>query len=335
MKMGTKSTKSKQTMFAAARDENAFPSSVSLVGLDGVPVTGTINCEAGPTRVKEAKSKDTFKSLHLRKPIYVFENAALVPEMRRAATALLFDEEDFSDVKNAIHGGAFGRDYAPHVIHDAPLQGKWVVVWKLPADLNGIDGYRPIATANNVGTYPMNDDGWTGQSDDKFGIKGRAFTKMRMDVPKPDGNGVHSVHHLVDKSGVKLAGLSTGILFKDFYAPSEEEKSKTKRLLKQMEVRACEHECWETMIAAYDVCVQEEAGVTGFVCNAMHHLIVWEEDTEDGTLLTPQKMARMLQHPERGKRIVDVLMRARFESRVSEDDLHAWRHNYISTYLRG
>ena len=83
------------------------------------------------------------------------ESAKLHPAMRDPATCLIFNPDDFKQIQQLIHEDAFGHN---HGITPLAKLGEKLVVWKIPADMNGLKGYTPVASPNDVGDYPMEDD---------------------------------------------------------------------------------------------------------------------------------------------------------------------------------
>ena len=135
---------------------DASPHTLILRDVSGAEVVGTLQCPAGLTQIKDPQT-NALKPLLLRKPFFLFTSCALSGFVAGQTTYLVMSKDDFfgtgsgklCGVKKAIHKGAFGDDCEVTIIspggkNDHSLCGEWMMIWKLPADLNGIEGYSTV-----------------------------------------------------------------------------------------------------------------------------------------------------------------------------------------------
>lgn len=128
---------------------------------------------------------------------------------------LFMDPGVFNFIEDNIHAGAFGADYVAVTDH---AKNQWIMVWKIPNDVNQIEEYSPShSMLNAVGTYA-------------------GYTKIRVDTDKA------SLHWLVRTSNkLPSAMMSTAYFMKDFNNPTNEELHKIKTLtekLAQLDIKA-------------------------------------------------------------------------------------------------
>ena len=72
--------------------------------------------------------------------------------MMKLAACLILHPDDFQAIEQSVHAGAFGSDYEEVQLDIG--SGKletWIVLWKLAADLNGINGYQVVPVPQDVG----------------------------------------------------------------------------------------------------------------------------------------------------------------------------------------
>ena len=269
---------------------------------------GELQLSPGTHKIKilhGAKNGQTV-DLQTSAPIYRFANAQF-GRMSAPGNCLLMQRADFDRIKGMIHPGAFGSD-----VSDAEIGDGRVAVWKFPADLKEIAGWKASmeVVPNDVGTYHMIDDTTTFSKapalpgNDTSSI---AATKFRMDLPRTASGQPPSVHHLELPDKSQVAGFSTGNLFQDFNAPTPAEKQKTETLLKELDA----------------------AGVKAFMCNGNHHLLVLYKNGS-GQKMTPRDVADMLQGPQ-GPAIKEALKKAGKADFNSEE----WAKSFINVYGEG
>ena len=74
--------------------------------------------------------------------------------MMKLAACLILHPDDFQAIEQSVHAGAFGSDYEEVQLDIG--SGKletWIVLWKLAADLNGINGYQVVPVPQDVGIF--------------------------------------------------------------------------------------------------------------------------------------------------------------------------------------
>lgn len=285
-------------------DEQVLSNAVNKNVLDatGKEKQGDLQLPTGIHKIKilHGSKKGQTVDLQTDAPIYRFANAQ-IGRMPAPSNCLLMQKNDFNRIESMIHPGAFGGDYSD-------TGDGWVVVWKLPADLKEIKGWKtPMEPASNsVGKYHMADD--TSTFSKNAPLPGNntgniSATKFRMDLPSPSP----SVHHLKLPDESQVAAFSTGNLFQDFYRPTTDEKQKTDILLQEL----------------------NKAGIKAFMCNSQHHLLVLYKNGRDQKM-TPRDVADMLQQPN-GNAI-----KAAFQKAGKADfDAEEWSKSFIHIYGEG
>jgi hypothetical protein len=112
------------------------------------------------------EGSDVFKD-----PLFFSDRAWLSERQTKPQPTLLMSKRDWEVVYHRAHEGAFGSDYdiwTSETTRSLILSkytrlghGDWVVVWKFPADLNRIPGYKTIYDVPlPVGSYPFRCDKW-------------------------------------------------------------------------------------------------------------------------------------------------------------------------------
>lgn len=247
-------------------------------------------------------------------PVFLCKHAQLSGSQLKAQAVLVMSRRDWQKVSDpkTTHKGAFGMDFdawSQEKITERWIDGdydpratSWVVVWKFPADLNQLAGFKKIHdTPLPVGYYLFKDDGWWtppggGRHDNKRLPKGTTVEKLRYDMR----NG-KAVHHLEDKHGTKVSMISSTVFIKDFWTVADKEKAKVRSLLS----------------ALYEI------GIYAFPCYAQHHAIVFYIDRTTGERITPERLARILEDPARGKKMTAIL------EKYAGCSLRDWVKNYI------
>jgi hypothetical protein len=244
--------------------------------------------------------------------------------MMKLAACLIMHPDDFQAIEESIHEGAFGVDYE-EVIFDlgSGRAEKWVVLWKLAADLNSIKGYGVIPVPQDVGTYGMMDDWGTFQFANPIHV-GALVTKMRYDFQH--GAEMTSVHHMELESNpdIWFATISTDKFFEDFYE-IETHKEELVRVQEMM------------------MNLESKANIKAFLCNSQQHQIVFYEDTKSGELLTPVKFAAILNGGDgRARAVKDAIRDAlalrgyggkTYTAADNAERVSAWVKNYVETFL--
>ena len=128
-----------------------FPSEIVIPNLRRTTSKGVINCKAGPTIIKAAKTGEIYE-FTFNAPIYYFIDGMFNAKMT-TDQCLLISKDDFmgnsmkAGIVQTFHPGAFGREYSLMDVSLIPdeLKGhQWYIVWKFPTDLNGIENFVPI-----------------------------------------------------------------------------------------------------------------------------------------------------------------------------------------------
>ena len=237
-----------------------------------------------------------------KRPVYLSERAFMAKGQKKETPLLLVHSDDWEWLKKpeATHSGAFGTDHSIPK-HVAGLSGEWVFVWKFPSDLNHLPGFKHLSIPVPVGTYPFFTDRWSsgGTYTDQphhhlFPLNG-TVVKFRTDSP----SGM-SVHHLQSGNGAKVAMISSNLFVQEFWAqPTPKEIENVKSLIRKL---------------------REECGICARSVWGQHHAFVFYIDKSNGTLLTPQKMASILQNPTRG---------AKVRAAIAEHNLYQTKANYV------
>ena len=242
--------------------------------------------------------------LEITQGVLFCDKALMALKQRKAQPTLLLVRHDWEQLRRPAitHEGAFGNDFEH-------LQ-EWVAVWKFPADLNQIHGFkRLVGVPLPVGRYNFMDDGWwpcSGpQSLDGLTVNSDVVEKVRIDLEVGP-----PVHHLEQphEGGVQVACIATGYFIKGFWNQNAVTP----------EIVAMLSDLYRQRIYA-------------FPCYSQHHAIVFFADLETGdSLITPRKLARILMST-RGAAIVETLQRGA-GSNAEPGALQIWSDNYVSAY---
>jgi len=267
------------------------------------------------TRAGEKDSAD-YRTLPLSGPILLVKEAKLAGMMKPAAV-LLMKPDDFYQIERAVHAGAFGSDY--HEVNTS--QGTLMALWKLAADLNGIDGYEAVPVPVDVGTYPLCDD--LRLNDIKFTaaakqLMGCAVTKLRYD--HQNHGKVTSVHHLELADGRKLACISTDKFFEDFYNINKnpDEQPNVKTMFQDL---------------------ADHKKILAVLSNSTQHQIVFLE--HDRAVLQAANFADMLRKDDELRQIIRRGLARKGYGGASYDDaannerFEVWVADYIKTFGTG
>lgn len=288
----------------------------TTVTIDGQPYTAIVHLPKCNTKIKVTRAgkpdSDNFRDLELSGPILLVKSVKF-PGMFKPAAALLLDPTDFKNIQDAVHAGAFGSDYCEVSTAEGPL----TALWKLAADLNGIEGYEAVPVPVDVGTYPLYDD-WrlckfTAGGQD---LVGAATTKMRFDYSH--GGNIASVHHLelASPPNTELASISTDKFFEDFY-----------KIDKNADEKERVQDMFTKLIAM---------GIRPLLCNSTQHQIVFLE--HDEKVLTSRDFALLLNgKPELCQIIQGGLAGkgyggAKFDDKANEQRFRMWKEDYIKTF---
>ena len=252
-------------------------------------------------------------------PLFFNKSAQISAKQRTATPVLLISSVDWNTISDAsiTHEGAFGKDFAEcqvtekYLLHESSydLRGKrWFFVWKFPADLNYLAGFKVIThTPLPVGTYRFLNDGWweTNVSIDKelphTEKMANYVTKMRIDLPGPQ-----SVHHLEDYEGRRVAMLGSRFFIKKLWSVNDDEKQRVVQLLKDL---------------------REILKIAAFPCYSQHHAIVLYVDEMQKCRITPEHLCRIMQDETRGPVLLSLLLH--YGEAVS---IQQWWNNYCRIY---
>lgn len=234
-------------------------------------------------------------------PIYRQETNTFGGRVPPDSPCLIMQRADYDMLQRTIHNGAFGGLVAD-------IGEGFVAVWKIPADLLYIENFAAgITTLNGVGTYPLANDANYGSKPDPTGLgfMSQNAEKIRRDRKLENGFEVTSVHEfIVDKSGTRIPGISTGNFFKNFNHPTQDEQERV-----------------EVMIQAL-----KEQGIYAFSCNNWHHAVILYATINDDkyTLMTPAIFANLLGNN-------DPIFEA-IETAAKGKDMNPWKEFFIATF---
>jgi len=287
-----------------------------MIEIGGKEYPFIVHVEKQSTQIKVTRAgvedSDALRNLDMEGPILLVK-AAQLAGMTKPAAVLLMHPSDFDKIKEAVHAGAFGSDYAP-VVTD---KGNQVALWKLAADLNGIAGYEAVPVPVDVGTYPLCDDwGTSGKLTVTKGLIGEATTKLRYD--RSNGGQVTSVHHLELANNTQLASISTDKFFEDFYriTKNDDEQQRVKQMFKELE---------------------EDCGIIAVLSNSTQHQIAFLE--HKGQELEASKFADLLNEDVKLGNIIRSGLATRgyggaiFDEEGNNNRFNVWKDDYIATYM--
>ena len=295
------------------RDTVVFPSEIEIPNLRRTTSKGVINCKAGPTIIKSAKTGEHYE-FTFNAPIYYFIDGMFNANMT-TDQSLLISKDDFmgnsmkAGIVQTFHPGAFGREYSLMDVSLVPdeLKGhQWYIVWKFPTDLNGIENFVPIDDGEPVGEFPLTDDSipdsWSGENKTKF-------LKMRYST-----NQGPAIHHLVNRTNQKKYPMITsGVFYTDFDHPTYQEQTNVKQMLEKF---------------------KELLDLNVIQVNCMHHAIVIKSTGNNEMYISPTTLAQNLNYnQEFYDTFTSIVKEARLESRHSENDIDLWAQNYITKYM--
>lgn len=316
---------------APSRPPRAFAQHVALRDVD---------TQQTVTFAQQSEGVLTVLGKKTTRPVYFAPLARVHHEQRHALPTLLVRRHpdwDLLSHPRATHEGAFGDDYG-HVPGT-----EWVAVWKFPADLNRIRGFRVLLhTPLPVGTYRMRDDQWWKDAPTPPMLLSEPTsyrnvtllpqlespaTKFRVDLSADA-----SVHCLRDEiTGTKVAMIGTRFFVDGF---------------------------WESDPGAFETPGQllqalHDLGIFAFACYSMHHAIVFWADmaSDDGRppfanaqllagmppptaqRMTPARMARVLHGDDgtgRGAAVVDALVRHALPD--EKENVRTWAEHYVTVF---
>lgn len=232
-------------------------------------------------------------------PLVLTGPIKLLPNMQTrddkpASAGLIMNQTDFETIKNAIHANAFGEDFAY-------LNDGTVVIWKLPADINGIESLRitePIKVA--VGTYIAPRDGEV--------VDGLPpMTKYRIDFPKTEGqNGSRPSIHCLEGGGKRIPAFSMGALFSDFNNISPQDRENATKMIESL----------------------AKLGIHAYSCQ-MHHLFVFSTGPLDEKPLTPESFAEKLKD---NKNEIVAALKCGTTDPAKQAAIEAWADAFIAHY---
>jgi endonuclease/exonuclease/phosphatase family metal-dependent hydrolase len=285
---------------------------VTIMGENSIPVQMSGNASPG----------GMFQS-----PVFFSKSALLSKKQSKAQPVLLVNLLDWKNIKkpNVTHEGAFGQDFdkwsikkvnAAYQAGEYDLRGlSWVVVWKFPGDLNGLDGYHTVyQTPLPVGNYPFWEDEWADLSP-KYKLDAQLpaapydaevfemVEKFRQDFREGE-----SVHHLENENGKQVAMIGTNCMIRNLWNVTTEEKKQVVEFLKDL-------------LAI--------AKVYAFPCYTQHHAIVFYLDDATGERITPHKMVDLLTQSERGPVLRSVL-----QEYFGRQAANNWIRAYVSVYTK-
>lgn len=202
-------------------------------------------------------------------PVYISEN-------KDGNIFLLFTPLDFKYVMKNSHAGAFGQDFKSVLDEEGT---DWVLLWKIPDDLNHIPTFEPIVNIPvAVGTYPLIEDAFA-----RSGLISPIFAKtvarkMRNNTSK--GVAFHWLEPIGKQASSvgKLAALSSTYFIDSFSEVSKQEEDCVKSLVMRL---------------------HNTLGITSFMCFGQHHSLVF--------LMTPQELRIVLDDTVKGKVLLNVL----------------------------
>jgi predicted GNAT family acetyltransferase len=299
---------------------------VTVTDARGSEVGIAKHVQQGKTTIKVTRAgvsdSDKLRDLDLKRPIYLVKEGKFGKTMRKLAACLIMDPDDFQAIEQSVHAGAFGSDYE-NVLLDigSGKPEKWIVLWKLAADLNGINGYQVVPVPQDVGTYAMTDD-WQRIPLNPIHID-KQVTKMRYDFQH--GAEFTSVHHMELESNpdIRFSTISTDKFFEDFY---------------QIDNHTDEMARVQEMVETLD----SKAKIKSFLCNSQQHQIVFYEDAKSGEILTPVKFAAILNKGDDRANVVKGAIRkalaergyggATYTSAANDARFETWVKDYIETF---
>lgn len=245
--------------------------------------------------------------------IYFSPHCQLSSWQPKNQPTLLISKEDWNYIKrkDVTHEGAFGNDYRvwdKKTINDRWISGddirgyEWVIVWKFPGDLNHLKdkyGNRLYKKIYNVplpvGAYSFYDDNWTNIKVKflKEFPKNITVEKIRIDLPH--GNGIH---FLESEQELQVSMIGSHYFINEFWHVEPNEKKNVIHMIKDL----------------YDI------NIYAFPCYTQHHAIVFYKTLHDDKLITPSRLAKIL---EKNKDFVKILEKYSYYS------LNSWIANYI------
>ena len=253
----------------------------------------TVLAPQGPTRIKVG---DRMEDLTLTGEIKLVKELQ-VGKMERPLPCLIMTEADFLTIRNTIHQGAFGSDFAA-------LPNGTVVVWKCPQDLYSIEAFKITDTTTlAVGTYGVGT------------LIGEKATKFRTDFK--DKN-TPPVHHLEPISPPakganrpKIAMIGMGMLHANYLAPTGAE---TERVAQA-----------NTKLKNVNICIVRVSSQHGYVfaCPA--------QPPKPAEPLTVDKLVELLKGENRDE-IINALKLVLGEDAVKQVNIDKWANNYIDHY---
>jgi hypothetical protein len=310
-----------------------MPDKIQKRDARGVVCEGSLKLKAGSHLMKAG---GTQLKLSIKHPIYRFKNAQF-SEMPPGIPCLMMKDEDFITLHNAVHSGALGGDYQS-------LGNGYTVLWKIPADLNEIDGWElGEITPAVVGDYSLGETGLT-----SFKTKGSTLpgygVKVRMDGYP--GKAKAAVHNLDLGDGVgprpmlSSAQVCENFDFDEFgqwgYPKDVNDAAKERMnvLLKEL----------------------EEMGINAYHCYSQHAIIFTKVEGMEMPL-TSEDFVKVLKG-DKGAEILEALKRAAPPDRkgtpcedeskirlgahgpdqskeVNEKALDQWKINFINCYSPG
>jgi hypothetical protein len=257
-----------------------FPQSFQLSVYMGEPDLGLyiqklnfkINCP--PVHVENFRNSG--RSLVLKNPMYLCNNVETPPrngKLRGGSNPVLLVAADDWPLLRAdwvTHKGSFGSDsmeLSPG-IHDNSLSAttlhdsewlkkrRWVAVWKFPADIYNIPGFKVVERCP-VGKYNSTPDPWA-----PFWITENEYidipaTKIRVDIRTKYDSLAH-FHFLEYSDGMAIPAISTQYWADDLWEMEDHEQESIIKFMRDM---------------------SDEFGIKMFPCYGQHHLLVFYLDS--------------------------------------------------------
>ena len=246
---------------------------------------------------------------------------------------LLFTRADFEKVKELMnengHVGAFGEDYeifsgesmAARTVgsFDFDTRTSWVVVWKIPSDLNYMRGFCPLSNVLvTVGDYDaIVDHGFDTLTSSKSSSKSPWWRNTTLRKYKFFSEPV--IHFLQEtgstKKPRKVAMISSMYFFTHFWP--EEYSDRAMLYTEWNAVKLLLHNLRET------------CGIIAYPCHGQHHAIILDR-VVSGKLLTPRALATLLRCSKRATDLSEVLCGACITD-TKRTEVRWWVREYPST----